>query len=152
MLILWQLSWQIESGIINMRVEGGVWIQRDHPRRLKRPGPRVETGDRAGMRAPAEYLRQNSLSFIAGWVGLTLLAVVWGSTFFLQVPAHEKLASRFDATTHRRLVRSNWIRTVGWTFRGILVCRMSWQAMDAPVRSIDSPTRDALIPVIRSLM
>jgi hypothetical protein len=67
------------------------------------------------------------------WTGLTLLAVVWGSTFFLQVAAHEELASRFHVTTHHRLVRSNWIRTTGWTLRGLLVCGMCWQAMDASV-------------------
>jgi hypothetical protein len=67
------------------------------------------------------------------WAGLGLVAVVWGSTFFWQVPAHEKLAEAFDPNTHRRLVRSNWLRTAVWTARGLLVCGMCWQAMCVPV-------------------
>jgi hypothetical protein len=57
----------------------------------------------------------------AAWAGLALLAVVWLSTFLLQVPRHGTLEHGFDAGAHRRLVRTNWIRTVGWTLRGILV-------------------------------
>jgi len=51
------------------------------------------------------------------WVGLALLALVWASTFGLQVPCHRRLASGFDPRVHRRLVRSNWIRTLAWTGR-----------------------------------
>ncbi|HST60718.1 MAG TPA: hypothetical protein VLK84_18605 [Longimicrobium sp.] len=57
----------------------------------------------------------------AAWAGLALLALVWASTFFLQVPQHRRLEAGFDAAAHRRLVQSNWIRTVGWTLRGILL-------------------------------
>ena len=59
----------------------------------------------------------------AGWVwaALGLLIVVWLSTAFLQVPCHSKLGIAFDADVHRRLVGTNWIRTVCWTLRGLLV-------------------------------
>jgi hypothetical protein len=57
----------------------------------------------------------------AAWMGLALLAVVWASTFFLQVPEHGRLEHGFDPAAHRRLVRVNWVRTVAWTLRGILV-------------------------------
>jgi len=50
-------------------------------------------------------------------LGLGLLAVVWVSTFFFQVPLHTRLARGFDAEVHRRLVRSNWLRTVAWSLR-----------------------------------
>ena len=60
------------------------------------------------------------------YTALALLAIVWLSTAFLQVPCHEKLTSGFDAATHSRLVVSNWIRTVGWTARGALV---TWMLM-----------------------
>jgi hypothetical protein len=53
----------------------------------------------------------------AVWAGLALLAVIWSSTFFVQVPLHEKLAAGFDGAAHRRLVRGNWVRTAGWTAR-----------------------------------
>ena len=54
------------------------------------------------------------------WTGAGLLAVIWASTFLLQVPAHQQLGGGFDAQAHRRLVSSNWIRTFAWTARGVL--------------------------------
>jgi hypothetical protein len=54
------------------------------------------------------------------WVGLGLLAAVWLSTFLVQVPAHRRLERGFDGATHRRLVRTNWWRTVAWTARGAI--------------------------------
>jgi hypothetical protein len=54
------------------------------------------------------------------WLGLGVLALIWASTAALQVPAHERLSRGFDTITHRRLVHSNWFRTVGWSVRGVL--------------------------------
>ncbi len=51
------------------------------------------------------------------WVGLGLLALVWLSTAALQAPAHGRLGRGFDEAVHRRLVRSNWIRTAAWLLR-----------------------------------
>jgi hypothetical protein len=55
------------------------------------------------------------------WIGLSLQAVVWLSTLFLQVPCHQKLSSGFHADVHLRLVHSNWIRAVVWTLRSGLL-------------------------------
>ena len=52
------------------------------------------------------------------WTGSVLLALIWLSTAFLQVPCHARLERGFDAATAARLVRTNWIRTIGWTGRG----------------------------------
>jgi len=52
--------------------------------------------------------------------GAALLAVVWLSTFLLQVPRHRELAGGFDARAHRRLVTTNWIRTSAWSVRGVI--------------------------------
>jgi hypothetical protein len=52
--------------------------------------------------------------------GAALLAVIWLSTAFLQVPAHNALAGGFDAEAHARLVNTNWIRTLAWSARGLL--------------------------------
>ena len=60
------------------------------------------------------------------WLGLALVGVIWLSTFVLQVPAHRILSRGFDRQAHRLLVVSNWIRTVAWTARGVLV--LSWMA------------------------
>ena len=54
-----------------------------------------------------------------GWflASLVPLIVIWGSTFFLQVPLHARLAMNFDGEVHRKLVRTNWLRTVSWSLR-----------------------------------
>lgn len=51
------------------------------------------------------------------WVGLGLVAVIWVSTAFLQVPQHRILGSGFNADAHSTLVATNWIRTIAWTLR-----------------------------------
>ena len=61
------------------------------------------------------------------WLGLILAVTVWLSTFFLQVPMHEKLANGFDAEAHRFLINSNWVRTIAWTLRSGLVCYFLWK-------------------------
>ena len=58
------------------------------------------------------------------WFGLVVLAVIWGSTFLVQVPLHHGLSSGFDPVAHRRLVLSNWVRTAAWTARGLLASAM----------------------------
>jgi hypothetical protein len=55
------------------------------------------------------------------WTGLALVGVIWLSTFALQVPQHTVLAGGFDDRAHRLLVATNWIRTVAWTARGVLL-------------------------------
>ncbi len=61
------------------------------------------------------------------WLGLILTLIVWASTFFLQVPMHEKLAQGFDADAHKFLVNSNWIRTITWTLHSFLVVYFVWK-------------------------
>lgn len=51
---------------------------------------------------------------------LFLLALIWASTFFLQVPAHRRLGKGFSTDAHTRLVRTNWIRTAAWTVRAVI--------------------------------
>lgn len=63
------------------------------------------------------------------WTGAILLAAIWFSTAFLQVPMHSKLEAGFDPASHRFLVNSNWIRTVLWTVRGVLALLMIQQQM-----------------------
>ena len=58
------------------------------------------------------------------WLGLGLVLSIWTSTFTVQVPLHRRLERGFDAAVHGRLVRSNWLRTGGWTARGALAVWM----------------------------
>ncbi len=60
------------------------------------------------------------------WFGLILVLIIWASTFFVQVPLHEKLGSGFDSNVQSRLVVTNWVRTIFWTLRGGLVLWMLW--------------------------
>ncbi|MDX1429303.1 MAG: hypothetical protein R3282_03400 [Rhodothermales bacterium] len=54
------------------------------------------------------------------WVGVTLVAVIWVSTAFVQVPLHSRLAEGFDDAAHAKLLATNWVRTVAWLLRGVL--------------------------------
>tara|TARA_B110000438_G_C15480809_1_gene507191 strand:+ start:222 stop:641 length:420 start_codon:yes stop_codon:yes gene_type:complete len=54
------------------------------------------------------------------FIGGVLLLVVHLSTVFLQVPMHSKLLRRFSILSINRLVKSNWIRTAGWTLRSLV--------------------------------
>lgn len=54
--------------------------------------------------------------------GIVMLVLIWGSTAGLQVPAHNRMLDGFDASAHRRLVGTNWGRTLLWSARGVLAC------------------------------
>ena len=50
-----------------------------------------------------------------------LLVLIWGSTFFIQVPLHEQLSLNGDPALIDQLVSSNWIRTISWSLRSVLL-------------------------------
>ncbi len=56
--------------------------------------------------------------------GLVLLAILWAVTYTVQVPQHAVLQQHFSPQLQRSLVTGNWIRTVVWTLRGLLVLTM----------------------------
>ncbi len=62
-------------------------------------------------------------------VGALLIGVNWGSTFFIQVPLHGQLDAGHQPEVIRRLVRSNWIRTVAWSLRAALMGKILWELM-----------------------
>lgn len=63
-----------------------------------------------------------SRSLAAEWLlNLAGVVLIWIVTFGLSVPAHNKLAAGQDQQVIRRLVQSNWIRTVIWTLRSIFL-------------------------------
>ena len=59
----------------------------------------------------------NGLGSVWPFIGLVLLGIVHASTVFLQVPQHARLAEAYAPARVRFLVRSNWVRTAGWTAR-----------------------------------
>lgn len=54
-------------------------------------------------------------------VSCVLLVVIWGSTAFSQVPLHRALMEGYDAERVKSLVLSNWVRTIAWSARGLIV-------------------------------
>ena len=65
--------------------------------------------------------RPEWLSARWAWANLALLGVIWLSTALLQSPAHAKLTAGFAAATHRRLARTNWLRTALWSARSLFL-------------------------------
>jgi hypothetical protein len=83
-----------------------------------------------GLSALALFFdRPPRVSQLAVLLGLVLLAVVAASTVLLQIPMHDRLSGGFDAGAHQRLVRSNWVRTIGWSARGVLAATMVASAL-----------------------
>ncbi len=68
---------------------------------------------------------------VTAFIGLALLAIIWASTAFLQVPLHNQLASGLSASLIDRLVRTNWVRTVAWSARSVLVVTWLLAALQA---------------------
>lgn len=62
-----------------------------------------------------------SLPSWLGWGALALLAGIWLSTLLVSVPLHARLATGFDPLAHAHLVTTNWIRTLLWSARGLLL-------------------------------
>lgn len=50
-----------------------------------------------------------------------MVLLVWMSTFFIQVPIHQKLLSQKDTKLINQLINTNWIRTVLWTLKFFLL-------------------------------
>ena len=63
------------------------------------------------------------------WTNLVLIGITWISTATLQVPSHNKLARGYEPRTQALLVSSNWIRTVIWSIRGVIVFWMLYTAI-----------------------
>lgn len=65
--------------------------------------------------------RPDTMSAVGAWTAAALLGVALGSTVLFQVPLHGRLAKAHDAEAAKRLIATNWIRTVAWTARGIVL-------------------------------
>lgn len=54
-------------------------------------------------------------------IAAIFLLLIWLTTFFFSVPAHQKLASGKDDIVIDKLIHTNWIRTLLWSARAILL-------------------------------
>lgn len=51
--------------------------------------------------------------------GLVLMKIHL-STIFLQIPLHKKLSQGYEREVVRKLIATNWVRTIGWTIRAAI--------------------------------
>ena len=68
------------------------------------------------------WMQPQPIPWAVNAMGLALVVIIWLSTIFWQLPAHRALNEGFDSAVHQELVATNWVRTVAWTIRGVLVC------------------------------
>ena len=61
------------------------------------------------------------VAWFVPWLAGIPLAVALGATIFLSVPRHERMAHEPDAQVGKELVSTNWVRTIAWTVRGLIV-------------------------------
>ena len=107
----------------NVGVDGYRAYQQSHERRTTlavAPAMFVELGCAAWL---ALQTPDNVTSWLA-WLGFVLVVLLWLSTALLQVPCHKKLGQGFDVDVHRKLVTTNWLRTVLWSVRGVIALVM----------------------------
>ena len=52
---------------------------------------------------------------------LFLLLVIWLTTFTIMVPSHNKISRAFNKKEINRLINYNWIRTILWSFKLLLI-------------------------------
>lgn len=80
----------------------------------------------AGPVMAVELLTALWLTFIStgNWplANLGLFALICLSTVVWQVPIHLKLRNSADPALITKLIRTNWVRTIGWTLRSALLC------------------------------
>lgn len=57
-------------------------------------------------------------------IALALMVMNWLSTAIFQAPIHTRLMRGYDEHLVRRVVNTNWIRTLGWTVRGGILAWM----------------------------
>lgn len=59
-------------------------------------------------------------------LNIAFLGLIWLSTMVYQVPMHLKLMIVASNETISKLIRTNWIRTLGWTIRSGVLLVILW--------------------------
>jgi len=58
---------------------------------------------------------------------LIFLLCIWLITFIIMVPSHNKLSKRLDNIEIKRLINYNWIRTLLWLSKLIVIIFVSYE-------------------------
>ena len=68
------------------------------------------------------YLLPSNASTPLFMTSLVILGIIWASTFIFSVPCHYQLNNGKNNKVIKRLVLTNWPRTIGWSLRsGLLI-------------------------------
>ena len=86
----------------------------------------------AGTAAWLLFLPLSPCGLNLAWVGMGLIFLLWLSTLVLQVPCHWKLERARDEVVIRRLILTNWVRTLGWTARAVVVAWLLVEYLKTP--------------------
>ncbi len=93
----------------------------------------AELASAAALLVFSPQLRQSPVF----WTATALLALIWISTAALQIPLHRRLSSSREPSVVAALVRTNWLRTIAWTFRSVLLLstlpRLEIQLASVPI-------------------
>lgn len=84
---------------------------------------------RMGWIVGGPMLAELALALLTAWqlrsivslVALALVIALWLITAFVQIPLHGRLAHGYDRSTIRKLIITNWLRTVLWSARTALL-------------------------------
>ena len=128
--VIWFVQWVHYPLLATVSVEHAVKTAVDHQRR---------TGQVLAIPMALEGVttlwllasRPDVVSLILPWLGAVLLAVALGSTVFLSVPLHAKMATNPTVDVGRRLVVTNWPRTIAWSARAVVCAVMLLQVVRA---------------------
>lgn len=113
-----------------MYMTGVIWfVQLAHYPLIHADTPHHEYTKRMGLVVGPVMIAEMTLQIVwmiratstANLIALLLLVVIWISTFFVQVPLHRALEMEHDTKIVQKLVRSNWLRTLCWTARAVLL-------------------------------
>ena len=128
--VIWFVQWVHYPLLAKVPVDRAVETAIDHQRR---------TGQVLAIPMAVEgfttlgllIIRPESVHIFWPWFGAVLLAVALGSTVFVSVPLHAKMATNPTADVGQRLVVTNWPRTIAWSLRAVVCSVMILQVLKA---------------------
>ncbi len=128
--VIWFVQWVHYPMLAQIPVDRAVETANEHQRRtgqvLAIPMA-VEGFTTLGLLVS----RPESVQIFWPWFGAVLLAVALGGTVFVSVPLHAKMAANPTTDIGRRLVVTNWPRTIAWSLRAVVCSVMILQILQS---------------------
>ena len=129
--VIWFVQWVHYPLLAMVGVDRARSVAAEHQRR---------TGQVVGLPMAVEGVstlallatRPSGIGWFWPWIGAALLGVALGSTVLVSVPLHAQMATTPTDTVGRRLVTTNWPRTISWSLRGAVVLVMAAQSGRIP--------------------